>query len=96
MGTKHVQCLIILSMFSRLSDGGLLVSLDGSSHTTYMKEEVGGYRIIIGNKTCVFEKDNDPTVLRLVHYEDIFSDIHFLSIEWYVSDTKLAKSTSPS
>lgn len=24
----------------RLSDGGLLLSYDGSSHTTYMKEEV--------------------------------------------------------
>ncbi len=48
----------------RLSDGGLLLSIDGSSHTTYMKEEVSSYRIVIGNKTCVFEKENDPTVLR--------------------------------
>ena len=48
----------------RLSDGGLLVSIDGSSYTTYMREEVGSYRIVIGNKTCVFEKENDPTVLR--------------------------------
>ena len=47
-----------------MTDGGLLISLDGSSHTTYMKEEVSGYRVIIGNKTCVFEKENDPTVLR--------------------------------
>ncbi|KAG7274690.1 hypothetical protein CRUP_021131 [Coryphaenoides rupestris] len=37
----------------RLSDGGLLLSYDGNSHTTYMKEE-----------TCVFEKERDPTVLR--------------------------------
>ena len=22
------------------------------------------YRIIVGNKTCVFEKENDPTILR--------------------------------
>ncbi len=48
----------------RLTDGGLLMSLDGSSHTTYMKEEVSGYRIVIGNKTCVFQKENDPSVLR--------------------------------
>ncbi|XP_020776551.2 acetyl-CoA carboxylase isoform X2 [Boleophthalmus pectinirostris] len=48
----------------RLSDGGLLLSYDGSSHTTYMKEEVDSYRIIVGNKTCVFEKEKDPTVLR--------------------------------
>ncbi|KAE8634245.1 hypothetical protein XENTR_v10002237 [Xenopus tropicalis] len=48
----------------RLSDGGLLLSYDGNSYTTYMKEEVDRYRITIGNKTCVFEKENDPTVLR--------------------------------
>ena len=48
----------------RLSDGGLLLSLDGSSYTTYMRKEVSSYRIVIGNKTCVFEKENDPTVLR--------------------------------
>ncbi|XP_054466487.1 acetyl-CoA carboxylase isoform X1 [Anoplopoma fimbria] len=48
----------------RLSDGGLLLSYDGSSYTTYMKEEVDSYRITVGNKTCVFEKEKDPTVLR--------------------------------
>ena len=79
----------------RLSDGGLLVSHDGNSYTTYMKEEVDGYesisslllanlllvcsypnsnkcvlflssryRIVIGGKTCMFRKENDPTVLR--------------------------------
>ncbi|XP_042276457.1 acetyl-CoA carboxylase isoform X2 [Thunnus maccoyii] len=48
----------------RLSDGGLLLSYDGCSHTTYMKEEVDSYRITVGNKTCVFDKENDPTVLR--------------------------------
>uniref|UniRef100_A0A4W5K3R1 acetyl-CoA carboxylase n=1 Tax=Hucho hucho TaxID=62062 RepID=A0A4W5K3R1_9TELE len=48
----------------RLSDGGLLLSYDGSSYTTYMKEEVDRYRITIGNKTCMFEKENDPSLLR--------------------------------
>ncbi|XP_012280846.1 acetyl-CoA carboxylase isoform X2 [Orussus abietinus] len=48
----------------RLSDGGLLLSLDGASFTTYMKEEVDRYRIVIGNQTCIFEKDNDPSLLR--------------------------------
>ncbi|XP_039771055.1 acetyl-CoA carboxylase 2 isoform X2 [Ornithorhynchus anatinus] len=48
----------------RLNDGGLLLSYDGNSYTTYMKEEIDSYRITIGNKTCVFEKENDPTVLR--------------------------------
>ncbi|XP_061585098.1 acetyl-CoA carboxylase [Cololabis saira] len=48
----------------RLSDGGLLLCYDGSSHITYMKEEIDRYRIVVGNKTCVFEKEKDPTVLR--------------------------------
>ncbi|XP_030647474.1 acetyl-CoA carboxylase 2 [Chanos chanos] len=47
-----------------LSDGGLLLSYSGSSYTTYMKEEIDSYRITVGNKTCVFEKERDPTVLR--------------------------------
>lgn len=48
----------------RMSDSGLLLSIDHSSYTTYMKEEVERYRIVIGNQTCVFEKENDPTILR--------------------------------
>ncbi|XP_065368602.1 acetyl-CoA carboxylase isoform X2 [Calliphora vicina] len=48
----------------RLSDGGMLLSFDGASFTTYMKEEVDRYRIVIGNQTCVFEKENDPSLLR--------------------------------
>ncbi|XP_066148844.1 acetyl-CoA carboxylase isoform X1 [Euwallacea fornicatus] len=48
----------------RLNDSGILLSIDGSSFTTYMKEEVDRYRIVIGNQTCIFEKENDPTILR--------------------------------
>ncbi|XP_027567061.2 acetyl-CoA carboxylase 2 isoform X1 [Pipra filicauda] len=48
----------------RLNDGGLLLSYNGCSYTTYMKEEIDRYRITIGNKTCTFEKEKDPTVLR--------------------------------
>ncbi|CAH1163265.1 unnamed protein product [Phaedon cochleariae] len=47
-----------------LTDGGILVSIDGSSFATYMKEEIDRYRIVIGNQTCVFEKENDPTIIR--------------------------------
>ncbi len=47
-----------------MSDGSLLLSLDGSSYTTYMKEEVDKYRVVIGGRTCVFEKENDPHILR--------------------------------
>ncbi|XP_041352027.1 acetyl-CoA carboxylase-like isoform X1 [Gigantopelta aegis] len=48
----------------RMNDGGLLLSIDGSSYTTYMKDQVDSYRITIGNKTCVLQKENDPTLLR--------------------------------
>jgi len=48
----------------RMSDGGLLVSVDGASYSTFMKEEVDRYRVVLGNQTCVFEKENDPTLLR--------------------------------
>ncbi|XP_071044333.1 acetyl-CoA carboxylase isoform X1 [Parasteatoda tepidariorum] len=48
----------------RLSDGGLLLSVNGASYTTYVKEEIDHYRVVIGNQTCMFEKENDPTILR--------------------------------
>ena len=50
----------------RLTDGGRLMSFNGCSYTTYLKEEVGSYRIVIDNQTCVFDKENDPSVLRYV------------------------------
>ncbi|KAK7108725.1 hypothetical protein V1264_016404 [Littorina saxatilis] len=48
----------------RLSDGGLLMSVDGLSYTTYMKEQISTYRITIDNQTCTMQKENDPTILR--------------------------------
>ncbi|MEE6508200.1 hypothetical protein FKM82_019789 [Ascaphus truei] len=69
MNNSHIEIDV-----HRLSDGGLLLSHEGNSYTTYMKEEVDRYRITIGNKTCVFEKERDPTILRspttgkLLHY----------------------------
>ncbi|RUP43011.1 acetyl-CoA carboxylase, partial [Jimgerdemannia flammicorona] len=47
-----------------LSDGGLLVLLDGKSHTTYSREEVAGTRLMVDGKTCQLEQENDPTQLR--------------------------------
>ena len=48
----------------RLADGSMLLSVDGASYNTYMKEEVDRFRVVIGNQTCIFEKENDPTILR--------------------------------
>ncbi|XP_062445705.1 acetyl-CoA carboxylase 2 [Rhea pennata] len=59
MNSTHIEIDV-----HRLNDGGLLLSYDGNSYTTYMKEEIDRYRITIGNKTCNFEKEKDPTVLR--------------------------------
>ncbi|NXD12598.1 ACACB carboxylase, partial [Nothocercus nigrocapillus] len=59
MNSTHIEIDV-----HRLSDGGLLLSYNGSSYTTYMKEEIDRYRITVGNKTCDFEKEKDPTVLR--------------------------------
>lgn len=47
-----------------LSDGGLLVLLDGRSHNVYWKDEVGATRVSVDSKTCLLEQENDPTQLR--------------------------------
>lgn len=38
--------------------------MEGASYTSYLKEEVDKYRIVIGNQTVVFEKEKDPSKLR--------------------------------
>ncbi|MCJ1313429.1 acetyl-coenzyme-A carboxylase [Agyrium rufum] len=47
-----------------LADGGLLVLLNGRSHTVYWKDEVGATRMSVDSKTCLLEQENDPTQLR--------------------------------
>lgn len=47
-----------------LSDGGLLILVDGRSHSVYWKEEVGATRVSVDSKTCLLEQENDPTQLR--------------------------------
>ena len=47
-----------------LSDGGLLVLLNGGSHTVYYRDEVGNTRLSVDGKTCLLEQENDPTQLR--------------------------------
>ena len=48
----------------RLSDGGILVSIDANTYATYLQQDVCGVRAIVGNRTCVFTKEYDPTVIR--------------------------------
>lgn len=47
-----------------LSDGGLLLTMEGASHTVYFREEVGATVVSIDSKTCVIEDEQDPTQLR--------------------------------
>ncbi|KIJ65157.1 hypothetical protein HYDPIDRAFT_89293 [Hydnomerulius pinastri MD-312] len=47
-----------------LADGGLLVLLNGRSHSVYWREEVGALRLMVDAKTCLIEQENDPTQLR--------------------------------
>lgn len=47
-----------------LSDGGLLVAIDGKSHSIYWKEEPSATRLSVDGKTCLLEIENDPTQLR--------------------------------
>jgi len=61
MNGSFVECT-----FHRMTDGGSMVRLDDASQITYMAEEVERYRMTVGGKSCDFEKDNDPTVMRAV------------------------------
>lgn len=47
-----------------LSDGGLLCSIGGKSHSVYWKEEAAATRLSVDSKTCLLEIENDPTQLR--------------------------------
>ena len=47
-----------------MSDGGMMVSIGETTYTTFLKDEVSGYLVIINGKTCVFQKETDPTILR--------------------------------
>lgn len=47
-----------------LTDGGLLISLGGKSHSVYWKEEAEATRLSVDGKTCLLEAENDPTQLR--------------------------------
>mmetsp|Transcript_9843 Transcript_9843/g.16193 ORF Transcript_9843/g.16193 Transcript_9843/m.16193 type:complete len:2349 (-) Transcript_9843:1208-8254(-) len=54
----------VLTEVRPLSDGGLLILINGKSHVCYAKEEISGLRLVIDGKTCLFPKEYDPTQLR--------------------------------
>ncbi|KAL3320098.1 hypothetical protein Ciccas_001211 [Cichlidogyrus casuarinus] len=62
----HLICnnqLICVEVY-RMSGGGLIVSHENASYMTYCHELSHGYRTVIDNRTCLFEKEQDPSVLR--------------------------------
>ncbi|KAF9904003.1 acetyl-coenzyme-A carboxylase [Linnemannia zychae] len=62
--TMYLNGSMISISVRPLTDGGLLVLLDGKAHTTYSLEEVQATRLMVDGKTCLLEKENDPTQLR--------------------------------
>jgi len=44
-----------------LRDGGLLMQLDGNAHVVHAEEVALGTRLLIGQKTCLIEKEMDPS-----------------------------------
>jgi hypothetical protein len=64
MGGKFIEAYL-----HRLTDGGSLVRIINADGTTqscvvYMREEVERYVVSVGGKTCIFDKENDPTIMR--------------------------------
>lgn len=47
-----------------LENGTLLVTCSGESQTCYFEEEMERYKVVIGRTLTIFEKENDPSVLR--------------------------------
>ncbi|KAM3354571.1 hypothetical protein ACQJBY_025337 [Aegilops geniculata] len=46
-----------------LRDGGLLMQLDGNSHVIYAETEAAGTRLLINGRTCLLQKEHDPSRL---------------------------------
>jgi acetyl-CoA carboxylase/biotin carboxylase 1 len=54
----------VLLDFKKLADGGLLLLLGGKSHVVYAKEEPHATYMTLDGKSCLLEKEMDPSVLR--------------------------------
>jgi hypothetical protein len=47
----------------KLTDGSILIQVDGSSHVIHAEEETSGTRLIIDNLTCLLPNERDPSCL---------------------------------
>ncbi|PVH91869.1 hypothetical protein DM02DRAFT_702585 [Periconia macrospinosa] len=59
--TNGSKCSVGVRAFA---DGGLLILLNGKSHSVYWEEEVDATRLSVDGKTCLLEQENNPTQLR--------------------------------
>eukprot|EP00892_Ulva_mutabilis_P004884 jgi/Ulvmu1/2768/UM014_0226.1 len=48
----------------KLSDGSILIQVDGCAHIVHAEKEVTGTRLIIDNLTCLLPNEHDPSSLR--------------------------------
>jgi len=73
-----------------MTDGGMMVSIGDTTYTSFLKDEVSGYRVIMNGKTCVFQKENDPTILRYVDslsfYINMVLNLGFLIVCNFITD----------
>lgn len=54
----------ILISAKNMPDGGILMNINGKSHSAYVKAEGDDYRITIDGKTCILESEQDPTTVK--------------------------------
>ena len=47
-----------------MSDESLLIQIGGKSYITFAKEDAANTRLIINGKTCLLDKDHDPSLIR--------------------------------
>ncbi len=52
----------------RMSSDGLLINHESFSYMTYCQEDAQGYRTVIDNRTVVFSKEWDLSLLRCVSF----------------------------
>lgn len=54
----------VLISAKKMPDGGLLMNINGKSHSAYVKAEGDNYRVTIDGKTCILESEQDPTTVK--------------------------------
>jgi hypothetical protein len=48
----------------KMKDGTSLVRFNDTSFVTHVKEDISQYRVLVGGKMCIFDKEKDPSICR--------------------------------